>query len=109
SRDWSSDVCSSDLAGLLALAGSFSYSEIAAMMPEAGGDYVYLRRAYGRLVGFLFGWMTFAVAKAGSQAALAVGLAIFMNVALGGVLKNWHFLGVSGLTLVSLAPIWTVA
>jgi APA family basic amino acid/polyamine antiporter len=40
-------------AGLLSLAGTFSYSEIAAMMPEAGGDYVYLRRAYGRLVGFL--------------------------------------------------------
>ena len=39
-------------AGLLSLAGTFSYSEIAAMMPEAGGDYVYLRRAYGRVVGF---------------------------------------------------------
>ena len=94
-------------AGLLALAGSFSYSEIAAMMPEAGGDYVYLRRAYGRAVGFLYGWMTFAVAKAGSQAALAVGLAIFMNVALGGSLEHWrieaspfgYHLGVSGLTL----------
>src|SRR6202041_1880349 len=104
-------------AGLLALAGSFSYSEIAAMMPEAGGEYVYLRRAYGRAVGFLFGWMTFAVAKAGSQAALAVGLAIFMNVAVGGALENWrieanpfgYHLGVSGLTLVALATIWTVA
>jgi APA family basic amino acid/polyamine antiporter len=104
-------------AGLLALAGSFSYSEIAAMMPEAGGDYVYLRRAYGRLVGFLYGWMTFAVAKAGSQAALAVGLAIFMNVALGGKLQHWQLaasplgvhLSISGLTLVALATIWTVA
>jgi basic amino acid/polyamine antiporter, APA family len=96
-------------AGLLSLAGTFSYSEIAAMMPEAGGDYVYLRRAYGRIVGFLFGWMTFAVAKAGSQAALAVGLAIFMNVALGGVLQHWRVFGVSGLTLVALSAIWTVA
>jgi APA family basic amino acid/polyamine antiporter len=104
-------------AGLLSLAGSFSYSEIAAMMPEAGGDYVYLRRAYGRAVGFLYGWMTFAVAKAGSQAALAVGLAIFMNVAVGGGLEHWRIdatpfgfhLGVSGLTLVALATIWTVA
>jgi APA family basic amino acid/polyamine antiporter len=96
-------------AGMLSLAGTFSYSEIAAMMPEAGGDYVYLKRAYGRLVGFLYGWMTFAVAKAGSQAALAVGLAIFMNVALGGMLEHWHLLGVSGLTLVALATIWTVA
>jgi APA family basic amino acid/polyamine antiporter len=104
-------------AGLLSLAGSFSYSEIAAMMPEAGGDYVYLRRAYGRVVGFLYGWMTFAVAKAGSQAALAVGLAIFMNVALDGKLEHWQFaanplglhLSISGLTLVALATIWTVA
>src|SRR5271169_2203590 len=96
-------------AGLLSLAGTFSYSEIAAMMPEAGGDYVYLRRAYGRMVGFLYGWMTFAVAKAGSQAALAKGLAIFMNVALGGALEHWRIAGVSGLTLVALATIWTVA
>jgi APA family basic amino acid/polyamine antiporter len=96
-------------AGLLSLAGTFSYSEIAAMLPEAGGDYVYLRRAYGKLVGFLYGWMTFAVAKAGSQAALAVGLAIFMNVAMGGVLERWHVAGMSGLTVVALATIWTVA
>src|SRR5277367_363927 len=48
-------------AGLLSLAGTFSYSEIAAMMPEAGGDYVYLKRAYGRVVGFLYGWMTFTI------------------------------------------------
>jgi basic amino acid/polyamine antiporter, APA family len=104
-------------AGLLSLAGTFSYSEIAAMMPEAGGDYVYLRRAYGKAVGFLYGWMTFAVAKAGSQAALAVGLAIFMNVAAGGTIEHWHLeaslighhLSVSGLTLIALATIWTVA
>ena len=104
-------------AGLLSLAGTFSYSEIAAMMPEAGGDYVYLRRAYGRLVGFLFGWMAFGVFRTGAQAALAVGLAIFMNVALGGALDAWHAQGslaglqwrISGLTLVALATIWTVA
>jgi APA family basic amino acid/polyamine antiporter len=104
-------------AGLLSLAGTFSYSEIAAMMPEAGGDYVYLRRAYGRLVGFLYGWMAFTVARAGSQAALAVGLAIFMDVALGGALDRWHLesvalgvhLSLSGLTIVALASIWTVA
>jgi APA family basic amino acid/polyamine antiporter len=100
-------------AGLLSLAGTFSYSEIAAMMPEAGGDYVYLRRAYGRLVGFLYGWMAFTVARAGSQAALAVGLAIFMNVASGGALDRWHLpagpVSLNGLTLVALVSIWTVA
>jgi basic amino acid/polyamine antiporter, APA family len=104
-------------AGLLSLAGSISYSEIAAMMPEAGGDYIYLRRAYSRIVGFLFGWMAFGVFRTGAQAALAVGLAIFMNVALGGVLETWHLKGdlgglhlkISGLTIVALATIWTVA
>src|SRR5271168_2245879 len=85
-------------AGLLSLAGTFAYSEIAAMMPEAGGDYVYLRRAYGRLVGFLYGWMTFTVSHSGSQAALAVGLAIFMNVALGGALEHWHVGFLNGLS-----------
>ncbi len=104
-------------AGLLSLAGAFCYSELAAMMPEAGGDYVYLRTAYGRLTGFLYGWMAFAVARAASQAALAVGFAIFMNVALGGVLDRWHVDGsmlgmsvhVGGLTVVALAVIWSVA
>ncbi len=101
-------------AGLLSLAGTFAYSEIAAMMPEAGGDYVYLRRAYGRLVGFLYGWMACTIGRAGSQAALAVGLAIFTNVALDGALQGWTLgLGghsvLSGLTLVALGAIWTVA
>src|ERR1700677_3490896 len=87
-------------AGLLSLAGTFCYSEIAALMPEAGGDYVSLRRAFGRLVGFLFGWMAFAVFRSGAQAALAVGLAVFMNVALGGALENWHVDGeIAGLPL----------
>jgi basic amino acid/polyamine antiporter, APA family len=104
-------------AGLLSLAGTFSYSEIAAMMPEAGGDYVYLRRAYGRLTAFLYGWMVFAVSRAGSQAALAFGLAIFLNVALGGALAGWH-MGVTvagiawrvdGLAVAALATIWLVA
>jgi basic amino acid/polyamine antiporter, APA family len=101
-------------AGLLSLAGTFCYSEVAALMPEAGGDYVYLRRAYGRLVGYLFGWMAFTVFRTGSQAALAVGLAIFLNVALGGALEQWHghifggHAGLGGTTLVAVATIWVV-
>jgi APA family basic amino acid/polyamine antiporter len=103
-------------AGLLSLAGTFCYSEVAALMPEAGGDYIYLRRAYGRIVGYLYGWMAFAVFRTGSQAALAVGLAIFMNVALCGVLERWrvdvHVLGLhaglAGTTLVAVATIWVV-
>ena len=100
-------------AGLLALAGTFSYAEVAAMIPEAGGDYVFLRRAYGRFVGFMYGWTFFAVVRSGSQAALAVGFAIFLNVALGGGLDrellHVGFLHLNGLMLVALAAIWSVA
>ena len=103
-------------AGLLALAGTLSYAEIASLHPEAGGDYVFLRRAYGRFTGFLYGWTFFTVARCGSQAALAVGFAIFINVAFGGALEtlNWkfEFMGASwqfgSLTLVALAAIWLI-
>jgi len=104
-------------AGLLSLAGTFSYAEVSAMLPEAGGDYVFLRRAYGKLIGFLYGWTFFVVARTGSQAALAVGFAIFLNVALGGGLEEplWRadlagfHLHLSSLTVVALVTLWAVA
>lgn len=103
-------------AGLLSLAGTFCYSEVAALMPEAGGEYVYLRRAFGRLAGFLFGWMAFSVFRSGAQAALAVGLAIFLNVACGGALEHWQLRvpigawnpAIGGLGIATLLTIWTV-
>jgi basic amino acid/polyamine antiporter, APA family len=67
------------IAGLLSLAGALSYAELAAMMPRAGGEYVFMREAYGRASGFLFGWMSFFIGKAGSQAALGVQFALFLN------------------------------
>jgi basic amino acid/polyamine antiporter, APA family len=79
------------LAGLLSLAGALTYAELGAMMPAAGGEYRYLKRAYGEKIGFLFGWMQFLVAKTGSQAALAVGFAIFLNPLLNGALNSEIF------------------
>jgi APA family basic amino acid/polyamine antiporter len=104
-------------AGLLTLAGSFAYAELAAMMPEAGGSYLYLRRAFGRLFGFLYGWTFVLLGTAGAQAALAVGFAIFMNVLSSGALARWHVgfallghpLALSGLTLLALILLWVVA
>jgi APA family basic amino acid/polyamine antiporter len=66
-------------AGLLSLAGALSYAELGAMLPEAGGEYVYLRRSYGELAAFLFGWMRFVVAGSGSIAILGVGFATFLS------------------------------
>lgn len=102
------------IAGLLALAGALCYAEICAMLPESGGDYVYLRRAYGRLTSFLFGWTVFAIMKTGSQAALAVGFAIFLNVACGGALEAFQLqfgfggLHLSGISIVALGVLWLV-
>ena len=58
--------------GLLTLAGALTYAELGAAMPEAGGQYVYLREAYGPLSGFLFGWILFLVYMPGSIAALGI-------------------------------------
>lgn len=74
-------------AGVLSLAGALTYAELTAMKPAAGGEYVFLRDAYGRLSSFLFGWMQMFVAKPGSQAAAAVAFAIGLNDFLGGGLK----------------------
>jgi basic amino acid/polyamine antiporter, APA family len=63
--------------GLLSLGGALAYAELAAMFPRAGGQYVFLREAYGPLWGFLFGWMEFWVARAGSIATLAVAFATY--------------------------------
>ena len=63
--------------GALTLIAALSYGELAGMMPEAGGQYVYLREAYGPLIGFLYGWTLFFVIQTGTIAAVAVAFAKF--------------------------------
>jgi APA family basic amino acid/polyamine antiporter len=65
-------------AGLLSLAGALSYAELAAAMPQAGGEYVYLREAYGPLWSFLYGWTQMWVAKSGSIATLATAFFYYL-------------------------------
>ena len=65
--------------GLLSLCGALSYAELAAAMPEAGGEYVYLREAYGPIWGFLYGWTQMFVAKSGSIATLATGFFLYVT------------------------------
>ncbi|MGI8638798.1 MAG: APC family permease [Pyrinomonadaceae bacterium] len=78
-------------AGVLSLAGALTYAELSAMKPQAGGEYIFLRDAYGRIWSFLYGWMQIFIAKTGSQAAVAVAFAIFLNDLLGGKLKQTLF------------------
>jgi APA family basic amino acid/polyamine antiporter len=65
--------------GALSLAGALAYAELGAMMPAAGGQYVYLKEAYGDLAGFLFGWITLLVYQSGSIAAVSVGFAEYFG------------------------------
>ena len=65
--------------GALSLAGALAYAELGAMMPAAGGQYVYLREAYGNLAAFLFGWITLLVYQSGSIAAVSVGFAEYFG------------------------------
>jgi basic amino acid/polyamine antiporter, APA family len=60
--------------GILSLAGAITYAELGAMKPQAGGEYIYIRDAYGPLPAFLYGWTWFIVAKPGSIATIAVGI-----------------------------------
>src|SRR6201984_1770092 len=68
--------------GLLTLTAALSYGELAAMMPKAGGQYVYLREAFSPLWGFLYGWTLFLVIQTGTIAAVAVGFARYTGVLL---------------------------
>lgn len=63
--------------GLFSLAGALTLAELAAMIPQAGGPYVYLREAYGRLPAFLFGWTEFLVIRTGAMATLAAAFAMY--------------------------------
>jgi APA family basic amino acid/polyamine antiporter len=72
------------ITGIMTLIGAVSYGELASMMPNVGGQYVYLREAYHPLIGFLFGWTTFLVIQCGTIAAVAVAFAKF-----SGVLFPW--------------------
>jgi basic amino acid/polyamine antiporter, APA family len=74
------------VSGLMTIAGALAYGELAAMMPQAGGQYVFLREAYGEVVAFSFGWTLLLVIQTGTIAAVAVAFARF-----GGVI--WPALG----------------
>ena len=78
------------LTGAITLIAALSYGELAAMMPHAGGQYVYLRESYGSLVGFLYGWTLFLVIQSGTIAAVAIAFSKFTGVFFPGISSaNW--------------------
>lgn len=67
------------VAGILSLCGALGYAELGAAIPETGGEYAYLRRAYGSLTGFVYGWTQFVVAKSASVAAIATAFMLYLT------------------------------
>jgi APA family basic amino acid/polyamine antiporter len=86
--------------GLLALAGAMSYGELGAALPRVGGEYVYLRRAFGPLCGFLSGWTSFTVGFGAAIAAAAMSFAAYLRVLLP------ESAVASSETAVALALVW---
>lgn len=96
--------------GFLTVMGAFSYAELAAMIPHAGGPYLYLREAYGPLWGFLYGWISFLVIQTGSIAVVAVAFATFLGV----LVPEWGMEAilyeVDGLDIkIAFTPPWMTA
>jgi APA family basic amino acid/polyamine antiporter len=80
------------VAGLMTITGALCCSELATMMPRAGGVYVFLREAYGPSVGFLFGWTLFLVIQTGTIAAVAIAFAKFLGVFVPVVASDHYWL-----------------
>ena len=78
-------------AAVASLAGALTYAELGAMMPEAGGEYVFIREAYGPRWAFTYGWTQFSICYSASQAAKAAAFAVFLNVILGSSLEKPFF------------------
>src|ERR1035438_7827042 len=95
------------VAAALTIIAALSYGELAAAMPQAGGQYVYLREAFGRLWGFLFGWTTFVVIQTGTIAAVAVAFAKYTGVFMPSISAGNYLVGSGkiGLTTQQLLAI----
>src|SRR4051812_14955823 len=81
------------LGALLTIVAALSYGELAAAIPDAGGQYVYLREAFGRLWGFLYGWTLFVVIQTGTIAAVAVAFAKYTGVFFPSVSASNYIVG----------------
>ena len=87
------------LGALISLCACFAFAELGSMFPDSGGQYIYLREAYGDLVAFLYGWMLFAVANGGSIAALSVASAAYLGQVVPFVSQDHVVISLAGVVL----------
>ena len=104
--------------GALAFCGAMAYAELAALRPRAGGEYVYLREAYGRLAGFLTGWTSFVAGFAAPSAASAMVVALYLNRFVPGAADSTPLftiplpvlpISLSIQSIVAIAAVWLFA
>ncbi|MFM8771437.1 MAG: APC family permease [Candidatus Kapaibacterium sp.] len=87
------------ITGLLTMIAALSYGELAGLLPHAGGQYVYLREAFGPLAGFLYGWTLFTVIQTGTIAAVAMAFAKYTSAVFPGVGESHILLSAGGLSV----------
>jgi len=97
------------ISGLMTIIAAISYGELAGMMPQAGGQYVYLREAFGPLFGFLYGWTLFLVIQTGTVAAVAVAFGKFLGVFVPWVSAKTILLNLGTLAVFGHAIAFTIS
>lgn len=96
------------LTGLITVFAALSYGELAGMMPNAGGQYVYIQRAYGKMTSFLYGWTVFTVIQTGVIAAVAVAFAKYTAIFFPGlntIILDTPFVAITWAQLLAIASI----
>jgi APA family basic amino acid/polyamine antiporter len=87
------------MGAVISMCAAFAFAELGSMFPDSGGQYVYLREAFGDLVAFLYGWMLFAVANGGTIAALSVASAAYLSAIFPAISEQHVVLTAAGITL----------
>ena len=87
------------LGALISMCAAFAFAELGSMFPDSGGQYVYLREAFGDLIAFLYGWMLFAVANGGTIAALSVASAAYLGAIFPAISQEHVIFTAAGVTL----------
>lgn len=96
------------IAGALTMMAALSYGELAAMFPQAGGQYVFLQKAYNRLLGFLYGWSFFTVIQTGTIAAVAVAFAKYTGILAPELINDNPIISFGGSFQLSSQRIWAI-
>jgi basic amino acid/polyamine antiporter, APA family len=97
------------LSGIITLFAALSYGELAAMMPEAGGQFIFLKRAFGNLTAFVYGWTVFLVIQTGVIAAVAVAFAKYLGVLIPSISQeNGFFIGTFFISVSQLVAIVSI-